>query len=115
MFSRCFRRQQCAKSKHIFEKVVQVVQVVPALWRVHLVQVVEGAGPDGVPALVLLSCVPLLCPLSRFVFGALPLKYAFIRVLRGFLEGFPCWMYVCIACVLCVACGAFVCVRCLAV
>ena len=28
------------------------------------------------------------CPLSRFVFGALPLKYAFIRVLRAFLEGF---------------------------
>ena len=28
------------------------------------------------------------CPLSRFVLGALSLKYAFIRVSRGFLEGF---------------------------
>ena len=34
------------------------------------------------------------CLLYRFVFGALPLKCAFIRVLRGFLAGFPCRMWV---------------------
>ena len=50
------------------------------------------------------------CPLSRFVLGALPLKYAFIRVSRGFSEGFGRFVWVCVACVLCVACGAFVCV-----
>ena len=29
------------------------------------------------------------CPFSRFVFGALRLKYAFIRVFRGVFSGFP--------------------------
>ena len=48
------------------------------------------------------------CPLSRFVFGALPLKYAFIRVLRAFSAGFGRFVWVYVACVLCVACGAFV-------
>ena len=71
-------------------------------------QAFEGAGPDGVPALVLWSCVPSFCQLSRFVLVGLSLKCAFIRILRGFLEGFPCWMWVCIVRVLCVACGAFV-------
>ena len=49
-------------------------------------------------------------PLSRFVFGALALKYAFVRVLRAFSArvGVVVWVYV--AGVLCVACGAFVCV-----
>ena len=28
------------------------------------------------------------------------------RVLRAFLEGFPCWMWVCVVCVPCVACVA---------
>ena len=46
------------------------------------------------------------CPLYRFALGALPTNMALFRVLRAFLEGFPCWMWVCIACVLCVACGA---------
>ena len=41
------------------------------------------------PALALLSCVPSFRPLSRFVLGAFPLKYAFIRVLRAFLARFP--------------------------
>ena len=66
----------------------------------------RGAEPARVLALVLVWRVPSFCPLSRFVFGALYLKYALIRILRGFLEGFPCWMWVCIACVLCVACVA---------
>ena len=88
------------------------MQVVPALWRAHLGRWSGSLGLQDLPevALVLWSCVPSFCPLSRFVLGALPLKYAFIRILRAFLAGFPCWMYICIACVLCVACGAFVCV-----
>ena len=48
-------------------------------------------------------------------FGGLLADMPLFSVLRGFLGGFCCWMYVCIACVPCVACGAFVCVRCLAV
>ena len=71
----------------------------------------RGCRTCGVLALVFWSCVPPFCPLSRFVFGVLSLNMALFRVLRGFLEGFPCWMYVCIACVLCVACVAFVCVN----
>ena len=47
---------------------------------VHWVQVVQGARASGVLRCVFRS----FCPLSRFVLGALPLKYAFIRVLRRF-------------------------------
>ena len=50
-------------------------------------------------------------PPSCLVLGALLANMALFRVLRGFSEGFPCWMWVCIASMLCVACGAFVCVR----
>ena len=42
--------------------------------------------------------------------GGLSLKYAFIRVLKGFLEGFMGFVWVYVVLVLCVACGAFVCV-----
>ena len=117
MFSRENRRPKRAKMKFCFTfgafvvllSSSFVVAVVVPTWA-------GGAGSLGHQdlrrlALVLWSCVPSFCPLSRFVFGALPLKYAFIRVLRGFLAGFPCWMYVCVARVLCVACGAFVCVN----
>ena len=78
----------------------------PDFWRAHLVQLVLGAGASGV-----LRCVfRPFCPPCRSACGAMYLKYAFIRVLRGFLAGFGVWMYVCIGLVLCVACGAFVCV-----
>ena len=56
----------------------------------------------------LVVCSVAFCPLSRFVLVGLPANMALFRILRGFLAGFPCWMYVCIARVLCVACGAFV-------
>ena len=92
----------------------QVVRCLPALlpafWRAHL-----GRWSGSLGLLSLSWCVPSFCPFSRFVFGVLLANMALFRVFRGFLEGFPCWMWVCIACVLCVACGAFVCVRCLAV
>ena len=92
----------------------QVVQVVPALWRVHWLQVYRlfgASGPAGTLAFVLWWCAPSFCLLYCFVVGALSLNMALFRVFRAFLEGFPCWMYVCIARVLCVACGAFVCVN----
>ena len=72
-----------------------------------------ASGPAGRLALVLWSCVPSFCPISRFVFGALPANVALFRVLRAFLESFGAFVWVCLAflaCVLCVACGAFVCV-----
>ena len=83
-----------------------VVQVVPAFWRVHLGRwsgnshyfadvSKNGQNPR-------LSSAFMLC-----LFG-LSLKYAFIRILRGFLARFGAFVWVCIACVLCVACGAFV-------
>ena len=113
MFSREFGRQEGAKSKYIFENWVQIVQVSPALWRVHWLQVCRlfgASGPAKRLALVLWSCVLSFCPLSRFVFGALYLNMPLFRVLRAFLEGFPCWMWVCVVRALRVACGAFVCV-----
>ena len=61
-------------------------------------------------ALVLWSCVPSFCPLSRFVFGALSLNMALFRVLRAFLAWFGVVVWVCVVLVVCVACGAFVCV-----
>ena len=84
---------------------MQVVQVVPALWRAHLYRLSRlrtcRSACGG-----LLSCVPSFCPLSRFALVALPLKYAFIRVLGGFLGGFGVLVWVCVVLVLCVACGA---------
>ena len=88
---------------------VQVVQVVPALWRVHWLQVVGlfgASGPAKRLALVLWSCVPSFCPLSRFVFGALLANMALFRVLGAFSAGFMGFVWVCVACVLCVACVA---------
>ena len=116
MFSREFRRQGGAKSKHIFESegrktAEDVAGCLPF-------GVSTGAGGAGI------SCYfadvskigpdtagsSAFCPLSCFVLGALPLKYAFIRALRAFLARFGDVVRVCVAWVLCVACGAFVCV-----
>ena len=90
---------------------VQVVQVVPALWRVHWWQVVGlfgASGPAKRLALVLWSCVPSFCPLSRFVFGVLSLNMPLFRVLRAFLAGFGRFVWVYVVLVRCVACVAFV-------
>ena len=65
-----------------------------------------GAGCKGFRCPVV--CVPSLCPLSRFVFGALPLKYAFIRVFGAFLGGFGRFVWVYVVLVRCVSCVAFV-------
>ena len=50
------------------------------------------------------------CPLSRFMLVALLANMALFRVLRGFLAGFVVAVCVCVILVVCVDCGAFVCV-----
>ena len=62
-----------------------------------------GSGPLAVCSFpfIRLSCSSL---------GALLANMALFSVLRGFLAVFICLVCVCIALVLCVACGAFVCV-----
>ena len=51
---------------------------------------------------------PAFWSLSCFGFGGLLADMPLFSFLRGFLAGFRVRMYVCIAGVLCVACGAFV-------
>ena len=93
---------------------VQVVQVSPALLGcfccVHLGMSagslcyfadVSKIGQDAA------GC-SAFCPLSRFVFDALLANVALFRVLRAFLEGFMGFVWVYVACVLYVACVAFV-------
>ena len=113
MFSRCFARPNGAKSKYIFE--IREEKQVLRWSAACLLGCPLGAGGQGTLAILLASAkmdkIPSFCPLCCFVLGALLANMALLRVLRGFLEGFPCWMYVCIALMLCVACVAFVCVR----
>ena len=67
-----------------------------------------ASGPACCLALVLWSCVPSFCPLSRFVLGVLLANMALFRVFRAFLARFGAFVWVCVALVLCVACVAFV-------
>ena len=88
-----------------------MVQVVPALWRVHWWQVCRLFGASGSAkrlALVLLSCVPSFCPLYRFALGVLSLNMVLFRVFRAFLAGFGRFVWVYVVLVRCVACVAFV-------
>ena len=71
----------------------------------------EGAGPAECLRLSSGRVFPPFRPLCCFALGGLPLKYAFIRVLRAFLARFGVVVWVCVVLVLCVACGAFVCVN----
>ena len=76
-----------------------------------LVAYVPDSGPSGPArtlALVLWSCVPSFCPLSRFALGALLANMALFRILRAFLARFGGFVWVCVVLVICVACGAFV-------
>ena len=114
MFSREFRRQGGAKSKHIFESegrktAEDVAGCLPF-------GVSTGAGVQGN------SCYfadvskigqdtagcSAFCPLCCFVFGALLANMASFRVLRAFLGGFVGFVWVCVGLVICVACVAFV-------
>ena len=55
--------------------------------------------------------VPSFCLLPRFALVGLLANMVLFRVLRAFLAWFMVFVWVCLACVLCVDCGAFVCVR----
>ena len=61
-------------------------------------------------ALVLWSCVPSLLSVLSLCLWCVACKYAFVSHFKGVLTGFVVLMWVCIVRVLCVACGAFVCV-----
>ena len=83
-------------------------------YRVHLSrgrQAFEDSGPAGGWLWSSGGVFHAFCPLSCFACGALHLNMALFRVLRAFLAGFMVRMCVCVGLVLCVACGAFVCVR----
>ena len=86
----------------------------PAFWRAHWSRGgrgFEASGPAGCWLWSSGGVFPAFRPLSCFALGALPLNMALFRVFRAFLAGFICLAWVCIASMLCVACGAFVCVR----
>ena len=74
-----------------------------------------GAGGQGTLAILLtlakMDKIPAFRPLSCFALGSLALNVALFRVLRAFFGGFGRFVWVYVACVLCVACGAFVCVN----
>ena len=87
---------------------VVAVVVVSTGWHMCRIQDLQdlpeaGSGPIVVRSRLLPSL--LLC------FPALPFKYALISRFKGVLEGFGVRMYVYVGWVLCVDCGAFVCVR----
>ena len=67
-----------------------MVQVVPALWRVHWWQVCRLFDASGLIECWRLSSgrVSLVLSLFCFVFGALSLNMALFRVFRGFLAWF---------------------------
>ena len=91
MFSRENRRQQGAKSKHIFEikegrRGVEVVGYLPF-------GVPTGAGDRGTLAILLtlakMDKIPAFRPLSCFACLGLLANMALFRVLRAFLARFP--------------------------
>ena len=81
----------------------------------QLFGVSTGAAGRGTLAILLtlakMNKIPSLCPSYCFALVGLPANVALFRVLRGFNWVYRLFVGVCIACVLCVACGAFVCVR----
>ena len=64
-----------------------------------------GANMQGFRWSFVVCSVPL--SLCCFCFPAMPAKYALFRVLGAFLAGFGALVWVCVALVLCVDCGAF--------
>ena len=115
VFSREFRRQQSAKSKHIFEIWCECVwscaPLVVVFHRVHWSrdrQAFDASGPAGGWLWSSCAVFPAFCPLSCFMLVASLANMALFRVLRGFLEGFIVRMNICMGLVLCLDCVAFV-------
>ena len=76
-----------------------------------LVQAFEGSGPTECRLRSSCRVFRCFCPLSRFALVGLLANMALFRVLRAFLARFGAFVWVCVVLVVCVACGAFVCVR----
>ena len=77
---------------------------------VHWEQVV-GAALAILLTLAKMDKIPAFRPLSCFACLGLLANMALFRVLRAFLARFGVVVRVCVGSVLCVACGAFVCVN----
>ena len=95
-------------------KWVRVVALLVCFLACPLVAYVPDSGPSGPAGGWLWSfggVFPSFCPLCCSSLGALSTNMALFRVLRAFLEGFVGFVWVCVVLVLCVDCGAFVCVR----
>ena len=113
MFSRDFGRQERAKIKHILES----GRNEGARWWAFVPAFIVSTGACGGRAalailltLAKMDKIPSFCPLYCFALVAMPLKYAFIRILRAFIRVYGLLVWVCSSWVLCVACRAFVCV-----
>ena len=70
----------------------------------------RGPGPAGMLALVLWWCVPCLLSALLLCLRCYALEICLISHFKGVLAGFSYSVWVCLALVVCVACGAFVCV-----
>ena len=66
------------------------------------------AGPAGGWLLSSGRVFPAFYPLSCYACGASLADMPLFSFLRGFLEGFMGFVWVCVVLVVCVACGAFV-------
>ena len=82
-----------------------MVHVVPALWRAHWCRLsrVQDLRSAGVCPLVVCS---LLLSSFSLCLWCIVLEYALISRFKGILGGFGRFVWVYVACVLCVACGA---------
>ena len=95
------RRQQTAKSKHIFEmQEGKRAEMWPAVCLSSCPLVQRSAGFRGFRtchrlALVLRWCAPSFLSAFLLPFPAPPFKYALFRVLKGFLARFGVRMYIC--------------------
>ena len=120
MFSRDFRRPKRAKFKIYlsFEGFVALLSssfvvavVVPAGAGVQALRCYFADVSKIVLILLLFGVFPAFCPLACSSLGALLANMALFRVLRAFLARFGGFVWVCVVLVVCVVCGAFVCVR----
>ena len=110
VFSREFGRPKTAKTKIYFTFGASVVLLSSSF----VVAVVVPTGcrwcrVQGLPVSCGVCSVPLSLPLSLCCFApdVLGLNMALFRILRGFLEGFMGFVWVCIVLVLCVDCVGF--------
>ena len=68
----------------------------------------RASGPAGGWLWSSGGAFPAFCPLYGFTCGTLCLNVALFRVFRAFLARFMVVVWVCVALVVCVDCGAFV-------